>query len=306
MGDHPGMTAHLFSAGLAAASATAYALASALQHHEAARVRARPALDPGLLAALGRRPWWLAGLAADVAAVALQALALRHGPVTLVQPVLVVGLPVAVLLSCAKERRPPRRHERDGALLCTIGLCLVVPVLSGAGGGRPGGPVAVLVAAGVLTVLVLGLLRVARVRKDLSAVATGAAAGTTVGAGGVLLAVCADGTTSPHALLLGPAPYLTVLVGLLGLLLSQAAFQTGALGPPLAALVVAEPVVAVVLGIAVLHERVHLTPAGVLSTCAGCLLAVAGVAVLSRRPAPVPGPAPGAADRWLPAGGAQS
>lgn len=286
------MSAHVLSAGLAVAAATAFAVASALQHRETARVAERSALDPALLAALGRRPWWLVGIACDGAAVLLQGLALRHGPVTLVQPVLVVGLPVAVLLSCAVERRRPRRSEWHGALLCTAGLCLLAPVLSGAGRGRTAGPGAVLVAAAVLTAVVLGLLRLGRVRPDLRAVTTGAAAGTAVGTGSVLLAVCVARTGPLLDLLRGPAPYLALLVGLLGLLLSQAAFQTGALGAPLAALTIVEPVVAVVLGVAVLHEHVALGAAGVLAACAGSVLAVAGVAVLARRPGPVPEPGP--------------
>ncbi|MDQ1636506.1 MAG: hypothetical protein QOJ32_3315, partial [Frankiaceae bacterium] len=99
------------------------------------------------------------------------------------------------------------------------------------------------------------LLGLARIRSRLAGVATGAAAGVVTGAGSVLLAVCAGRLDRPGDLLLSIAPYATVVVGLLGLLLSQVAFQTGDIGAPLASLSVLEPATAVVLAVTVLHER---------------------------------------------------
>ncbi|MDQ1631416.1 MAG: hypothetical protein QOC80_1388 [Frankiaceae bacterium] len=98
-----------------------------------------------------------------------------------------------------------------------------------------------------------------------------------------MLAVCAGRLDRPGDLLLSIAPYATVVVGLLGLLLSQVAFQTGDIGAPLASLSVLEPATAVVLAVTVLHERL---PSRQLTEVAlaglGAALAVLGAVLLAR------------------------
>ena len=130
-----------------------------------------------------------------------------------------------------------------------------------------------------------GLLLLARLRPAAAGVATGAAAGISAGTAGVLLAVCAGRAGSPSELLLSLAPYATVAVGGLALLLAQAAFQTGSIGTPLATLSVVEPVVAVLLAVALLSEHLPGTAAATAATGVGAGLAVAGVVVLARGPA---------------------
>lgn len=266
-------------------AAALFGVASALQHEQAGEVE--PSRSPGLLLALARRPRWLVGIAADVSAVALQAVALGFGTVALVQPLLVAGLPVAVALSAALEHRRLLRHEVVGVLLCTVGLALLGPGAAGTTTGRPPSrPLAFLVGAGI-AVAVGGLLLAAhRVPRWAPGIA-GAAAGLVIGAGSVLLAVAAGRAGDLSALAHSVAPYAAVVVALLGLLLAQSAFQTGALGAPLAALSVSEPVVAVVLAVTLLHERL---PTGALSRSglvAGGALAVSGVLLLCRDARPV-------------------
>ena len=266
---------------LASASAVAFGLASALQHRESRRTAQRGPLDPALLRALGARPLWLLGLCADVAAVALQALALRYGPVAVVQPVLLAGLPAAVLLSAALEHVRVSGRQAQGVALSVGGLALLLPVLTTVGRAGPAGRPAALVAAAVLVAVTGVLLAVARRRPRLAAAALGAAAGMSAGTASVLLSVCVGRAGDPVALARSLAPWATVLAGLLALLLSQAAFQTGALGAPLATLSVVEPVTAVALAVAVLHERVSLSTAAVAATGLACALCVAGVVRLS-------------------------
>jgi uncharacterized membrane protein len=264
-------------------SAFAFGAASAVQHAESGKVEIRGSLNPGLLVALARRPWWLLGIAADVLAITLQAVALRYGPVSLVQPLLVAGLPVAVALSCLLALRPPRRSEVVGILLCSAGLCAIAPAAAAdAGLGSPPGRVESFVAAGILVGVTLLLLALARRWRATAGVATGAAAGLVTGAGSVLLAVCAARADIPLRLLASVAPYLTVAVALLALLLTQAAFQTGSLGAPLAALSIVEPAVAVVLATTVLHERLPTSTPAMVAGLLGIPLAVAGVLVLAR------------------------
>lgn len=262
-------------------SASAYGLASALQHEQAEQLDRRGALDPSLVAALATRPRWLLGILADVVAVGLQAVALHFGPVSLVQPVLVAALPVSVLLAAALRRRPPTGRTVLGLALCSGGLLLLVPAGTTVGLGGSPRTLTTLVATAVLVLTTAGLLGLARWRPAAAAPALGTAAGIAVGAASVLLAYCAARTGDLPALLTTFPPYAALAVGLVGLMLTQASFQTGALGPPLAALSVTEPVVAVALAVVVLHERLPTGLAIALAGSLGAALAVAGVLVLT-------------------------
>ena len=287
------------AAGLALSSAGLFGLASALQHLEAGRVDRRAALDPSLLGELLRRRTWLLGIAADIAAVAVQAVALHFGAVALVQPVLVAGLPVAALLSARWTRRRLTGLEGLGLVLSTGGLLLLAPATATTSlGGHPGRSAATL--AGVVLALATGaLLLLAHRRPRVAPAATGIAAGAVTGAGSVLLAVCAGRTGDLGGLFTSFAPYAAVVVGLLGLLLAQAAFQTGSLGAPLAALSVVEPLVAVTLAVTVLHEHLPGGAGDRAAAIAGALLAVVGVLALTHRPAGSGSAGPVAGDRLL-------
>lgn len=268
-------------------AATLFGLASAVQHQEARAVEA--SASPGLLVTLAKRPLWLLAMVADTGAVGLQGLALGLGSVSLVQSLLVAGLPLAALLSAVLQHRRLYRHEVVGLLLCSVGLVVLGPELSTAPTGHDPTRAAALVAGAVVAAVALPLLALHR-RPRFGGLCAGTAAGTVIGAGSVLLAVVA-GRFGHWSLLFGSWPlYAAIGVGLLGLQLAQMAFQTGELGAPLAALSVAEPVVAVVLAATVLHE--HLPSGGATRAAAllGAALAVAGVLVLAREDTEPPFP----------------
>lgn len=263
-------------------SAVAYGVASAVQHDQAGRVAKGNPLNPDLIGRLARRPVWLLGMVVDISAVALQAVALRFGAVVLVQLLVVGGLPVAVVLSAVSARLRLVRSEVAGLALCTGGLALAVPGTASVNLGHPAGARAWLTVTVVVIGSVVGLVVVSQCRTELAPAATGIAAGITAGASSVLLAICTARIDHPVALLQTVVPYAALGLGLSTLLLSQAAFQTGSLGTPLAALSVAEPVVAVLLAVTVLHERLPVEPVAVSAAVVGGVAAVAGVLVLSR------------------------
>ncbi len=268
---------------LALGAAGLFGLASALQHQEAGKVQT--SVRPGLLVALVKRPLWVLGSLSDLGAVCLQAVALGLGSVALVQTLLVAGLPLAVVLSALLERRALHRHEVVGLGLCSLGLALLGPALSSTPSGHVPSRYAAAFAGSAVLTLVLPLLAL---REDprFGGLYAGVAAGAVIGAGSVLLAVAAGRFPDWSALLGSWAPYAAVLVGGLGLLLAQVAFQTGDLGAPLAALSVAEPVVAVFLAVTVLHESLPTSPGARTAALSGAALAVAGVLALCRPHAP--------------------
>lgn len=263
------------------ASAIAYGVASAVQHNQAGQVEQGNPLNPGLLVMLARRPLWWLGLTADVVAVALQAVALRFGPVLLVQLLVVGGLPVAVVLSTAAARARPARRDLLGLLLCTGGLALAVPAFTSVPVGHPVSSGKGVVAGTTVGLAVLLLVGLARRRRASAPLATGVAAGIMAGASSVLLALVVARIGNPIGLATSAVPYAALGAGLLTLLLSQAAFQTGFLATPLAALSVTEPATAGVLAVTTLHERLPTATGALLAAVLGLSAAVAGVLVLA-------------------------
>ena len=106
----------------ALAAAGCFALTSALQQRVARQERPYRALDPRLILALLRRPLWLAGWVPDLAGTGLQALALSFGPITLVQPILVSGMFLAIPLEAGLDRRRPYRRDLLAVTVSALGL----------------------------------------------------------------------------------------------------------------------------------------------------------------------------------------
>jgi hypothetical protein len=277
----------------AAGAAVCFGVASAAQHVAAGQVDRRGALDPGLLATLARRPVWVASWLGDVLAVVLQAMALRWGSVPLVQAVVVAGLPVAVLL---RTRAAPAGRELAGLALTCAGIVAVVVALPTTDPGRAVPHPSRALAAGVAVVLAVGLLVRAghtaarRGRPALDGLCVGTAAGVCVGAAAVPLALAVRRLPDLPAVLGSWPVWLALAAGASGLLLSQAAFQRGAIAAPLAALTLAEPVAATVLAAALLRVPLASGRLGTLLVTAGAVAAAGGVALLAPAAADGTGP----------------
>jgi drug/metabolite transporter (DMT)-like permease len=243
---------------LALAAAFMFALSNVLEQREAEQLPDDDSLRVGLLVRLVRRPLWLLGFGADVSGYVCHAAALAFGSLVFVQPLLVTGLLFALLLRVAITGRPLRRRELLAAIVLVAGLAVFVLVVSPHGGraqaplGRwaIAGPV---IGAAVAVCVVTGQ-RVAGPRR---ALLLGLAAGTSFGVSAAL--------TKTFVHLLGQGvfpmlqhwePYALAVATLGGLLLAQSSFQAGSLSASVAALEVAEPLVAAAIGIGLLDEHI--------------------------------------------------
>lgn len=279
-----------FALVLAVLSAVAYGGATAVQHG-VAHTGADRADARGLLALLRSPRWWLS-IGGDAVGLVLQVTALATGPVVLIQPVLVLSLPVAL----------PLRGRLGGPAPVRRDWLAVAAVILGLGGflllvGDPAGPrlVGAATSAALAAVALVGaglVLAVARSRRPVvKAVVFGAVSGALY----AVVAVLIDGTSEVvdrHGFggLLQPAGAVPVLgvigVGAAAMTVTQLGFQVGALGASFPASLVIDPVVAVVLGTTLLHERVptdalHLV--GYLLTLA--VVAAATIELANPRPA---------------------
>lgn len=275
------MTRPAVAVALGLAAATAYGVASSLQHREAGHVQASNPFAPGLLVSLSKRPGWRLAMVADISAVACQGVALRFGAVILVQLFVVGALPLGVVLSSLRAHIRTSSRDVFGLLLCTGGLALSVPATTGLGLGHPAGAGAWTAATSIVAASSLGLVALARSRRVTAPLSLGVAAGITGGAGSVLLAVCAVGINNPVGLFRTAAPYAAVVCGLATLSLTQSAFQTGTIGAPLAALSITEPAAAVVLALVVLHQHLPGSATTVIPAAIGATAACCGVLLLA-------------------------
>jgi drug/metabolite transporter (DMT)-like permease len=110
---------------LAFATATLYATSTSTQAIEARREPHSEALRASLIARLARRPLWLAGTAAGIAAWPLQALALSLGSVALVQPALGFGLVVLLVLGVTVLHERVGGRELSGVLALAVAVALL-------------------------------------------------------------------------------------------------------------------------------------------------------------------------------------
>jgi hypothetical protein len=234
------------SALIALLAAAAFGAGAVLQHHGANLVARRFPLHPALVRDLLRQPWWLLGAVVDLVGVGLHLLALSVGPLTVVQPVLVLSLVVGLLLQ-PLFGRPVRRGQLVSASVTVVGLAAFLVTLP----RDPTSPTGTHWASGVVATLVLVALAYGLTRWP---PARAAGLGTIAGA---VLSLSAALAKAWLPLLAAGA--LGVLVrtwqlwagcalGLAGVLITQVAFQAGALGPSLAALTVSQPAVGVLLG----------------------------------------------------------
>lgn len=243
---------------LALAAAFFFALSNVLEQREAEQVPDDRALRPGLMTDLARRPWWLAGFGIDMSGYACHAAALAFGALVFVQPILVTGLVFALVLRAVITGQPLRRRDLLAALVLTAGLSLFLLGVS-PHGGRVAAPIGAWVIAGstILAVVLVCVALGARRRGPPRALLLGIAAGISFGLSAAF--------TKTFVHLLGHGvifmlqhwePYALAVTSIVGLVLAQSSFQAGSLAASVAALEVAEPVVAAVLGIALFHEQV--------------------------------------------------
>jgi hypothetical protein len=237
-------------------AAVCFGIASVLQHHGANRVRRRFPLHPGLLVDVVRQRLWLLGILAEATAVGLHMVAVNLGALSLVQPLLTLGLVVALPLQ-AVLGHPVGRRALLAAALTVSGLAVFLVVQPPVESRDPQSitewlPGLVLVFTVALVALIIAFTRRGRARS----LAFGAAAGSAFSLSAALVKTWGEilGAGGLPALFSSWEFWTALGAGLVGTLLSQAAFQAGPLGGPLAMMMVIDPVIGVSIGTIVFEE----------------------------------------------------
>jgi drug/metabolite transporter (DMT)-like permease len=214
-----------------------------------------------------RHPTWWAGTLGAIGGYVFQALALAHGSLLLVQPLLVSSLLFVLPLGARFSNQHVRARDWGLALLLTAALTVFVLVGQPREGHyRPPVPawsVALACSVPLVIVCVLAARRtVGRPRATLLA----SAVAVLLGMIAVLTKVSTHRLAAHgwHGLMTVPAPYLLMALAVTVTLLQQSAFHAGALQASVPIMLVGEPVVAVLLGVVVLGEHLVVRGEGAL------------------------------------------
>ncbi|ULR54735.1 hypothetical protein [Streptomyces deccanensis] len=269
------MNATLVAVALSLVSAVAYAAAAVAQERLASR-----SAGSGVGRMLASGAWW-SSVALNAGAALLHVVALKYGPLTVVQPLGALTLVAAVPLGARVAGRRVTSTEWRGTALTLAGLAAILVVASGSAPDDVLSlPEAVAVAGA--TVALVGLLSRPGAKPGLR---HAGASGMTSGVASALTQTVTVAATDRSGSLLDVE---VVVVALLvaafavgGLLLSQTAYQ-GGLGAPLAVVTLANPLTAAVIGLSLLGEGLRGGVAGALLAGAGAVVAARGVVLLTR------------------------
>ena len=229
-------------------AAALFGLAYAVQHRVVSELPTSSGLNVALLARLARSRRWLVGYAAEIGGFGLHAAALAFG-----------GLLFALPLSARWSGRRLGRREWILATLLCAGLATFLIAAAPSGGVDHesaarwltfAGPVALFSAACVIG----AVCSTGRVRAALFGCSAGAVFGINTALTKTFVSQIQHGVpyTASHWEVYG-----LVTASIVGILLTQNGFQADSLSASLPALEATEPVMAVLLGASLFHERIQ-------------------------------------------------
>jgi len=274
---------------LAVIAAFCFAGAAVLQHRA---VSAEPDPGSGTLSLRGlrevtRRPGWLLGLGLAAGGSTLHAVALVLAPLSVVQPVGVLAVPIAVVLSAARTHHRPTPGMLVGVIVSVTAVVTFVGTAAGSAVSTPAPGRAMLLAGVVVGLVVLVLAGIGLARTGWARCVTCAMAGAAAfGLVSALVRAASQAVTSGQMGILDPA-VLTTVAGVVAAILAggwliQQAFASGPPEVVVACLTVVDPIVAVLFGVVLLGEGNATSPAHWAVLIAAAIAAAAGVGVLAR------------------------
>jgi len=269
----------------ALASALAAAASSILQHHSA---RTAPdASTHRLLGHLLTRPLWIAGLVAAAVGLALHVVALAHGQLAVVQPLLISGVLFALPISALLEGRRPSGREWLLAVVLVAGLAVFL-LAARPTAGRVKLDADVLGWCSITAAAIVGLLALAGLHwfKDHRPALLGTAAGVGYGLVAALIKQVTSLWHTGFLHLLSDWPlWAMIAVGGASLGLTQLGYRAGPLAKSMPALTVTDPAVSVALGVLAFQEKLAADPPAIALQVVGFVVMAAAAAQLARREA---------------------
>ena len=238
----------------------------------------------GLVGYLLRNPRWLAGWGAQVGVFAFQAVALQLGQVSVVQPLLVTELVMALVLRQVFIHQEVAWAAWGGAAAAVAGLAVFIVAAEPRGGhaGPTGGhwTAAVVACVAVVAALVAGASGGSPSRR---AALYGLAGGITWALEATFIKSATDdlARSGLSGLFTNWPVYAVAVGGAAGVVIEQAALQSGPLRVSQPLLTITDPIVSIALSVWLFGEYFVLNPAVLAAAAAGFVVMCAGVVVLS-------------------------
>lgn len=266
-------------------AAASNALATVLQRRAARTVPLAPGLRLGLLVDLLHRAAWLGGMLAVIAAACFQALALSQGALSVVQPIFVLELPLALLIGRLLLGGRISRRGWTGVVLIVVGLgtalAAAAPTI-----GTDHAPFDRWVLALAVCAAVIGAAVGAALRRGAGGVRAACFAAAAAVSYALTAALMKDATHAwqtggPAAFFATWQTYGFAVVGVLALFLFENAMQSGPLTASQPVLTLGDALVSLSLGVTLFDEQVR-TGWWLIPECAGIALVLWGALYLSR------------------------
>jgi hypothetical protein len=264
-------------------AALVFGVSSVAEQRLTKRVETRRALSPRILLDLVRQPLWVASIGGTLLGFGLQVVALGFGPLALVQPILVFDLIFAVLIN-AHLRRVWDLQLLLGVAACAAGIGGFLAIARPSDGKTNVGFFIILPLAAGLAGGVAGCLAAARRSETLRPLALALATGINYGVAAFLVKMVV-GRGFPGLLTDWPI-YALAIVGPVGFILNQDAFQSSARGviaPVLSIITACDPIISIALASVWLKEKLNNTPLGIAGEVIALIAMVTGIVAIAHR-----------------------
>ena len=233
---------------------------------------------------LVRQPAWLLGALFLAGTFGFQALALYFGPLSVVQPVLVLELTFTLALRAFLLRDDIVPRTWSAALMICLGLAAFLVVASPSEGTHVPSAAQWIWAVGSRGLIVVVLLALSRRGSPARRAALfGAATAVvwSVDAAFVKQTVDVLAHVGVAGLLAHWPLYAMIATGVLGTVLLQGAYAVGPLAASQATMLIVDPLASIALGIEIFHEQLNTGPGYVLGAVVSLAVLGAGVVMLS-------------------------
>ena len=251
------------AATLALCSALGFAFSTSFQHLAAGKVHVTVTHPLLVLLQLLRSPRWLAGSSIGLVAWLLHAIALNLGTLSLVQPIILLGVVLAVIVRSVLDRRLPETREIAGVAVTIASLIAVVSVADRSHDERAAPMVWMLTVAAIGVVVALIVTRFANQlpRRGVAAFVLGMTAGMLFGITACLMKVV-GAAIADHGLgfLATWSPWVLLTCALLAMSLNQRAYQLSRLSHSMPVLNVTSVLLSILLGAFLFDESLPTTP----------------------------------------------
>lgn len=266
-------------------SALTIAWGTVIRHQLADELPADAGTMSGVWSVVTRPTWW-AGVLLALTGYGLQIAALAFGTLLLVQPLLVMSLMFTLPLSAKFAGRRISKAETAWAVLLTIAVTVLV-LLGRPLPGDPRPPLSRWIPALIVGAVVFAVMYHAAATwlRSQKALVLGLTTGWLYGFVAVLSKAVVDIWIHEDlaAFVVSWETWSLIGLALIGVAVQQASFNAGALRNSLPAMTCAEPVVAFVLGYAVLGEKFQAVGTQWIWMGAALIAMIASTVVLSRK-----------------------